>query len=75
MRDLQKWLAAVVVAVACGACAGTGSTSSTAESTDSAEAEKPGAVEKALAKVIPVYREVTIPAGPTLRRPAARAIS
>ena len=67
MRDLQKWLAAVVVAVACGACAGTGSTSSTSESTDSAEAEKPGAVEKALAKVIPVYREVTIPAGTTLR--------
>ncbi len=74
MRD-QKWLAVVVVAVACGACAGTESTSSTAESTDSTEAEKPGAVEKALAKVIPVYREVTIPAGTTLRLDLASSIA
>jgi hypothetical protein len=75
VRDLQKWLAVVVVAVACGACAGTESTSSTAESTDSTEAEKPGAVEKALAKVIPVYHEVTIPAGTTLRLDLASSIA
>lgn len=67
MRELHKWLAVVVVAVVCGACAGTESTSATTESTDSTEAEKPNVAEKALAKVIPVYREVTIPAGTTLR--------
>ena len=75
MRDLQKWLAVVVVAVACGACAGTESASSTAESTDSAEANKPNAAEKALAKVIPVYHEVTIPAGTTLRLDLASSIA
>jgi hypothetical protein len=71
---LQKWLAVVVVAVACGACAGTESASSTAESTDSAAADKPNAAEKALAKVIPVYHEVTIPAGTTLRLDLASSL-
>jgi hypothetical protein len=65
----------VVVAVAVGACAGTESASSTAEAADSTEAGKPSAAEKALAKVIPIYREVTIPAGTTLRLDLASAIA
>jgi hypothetical protein len=65
VKDLHKWLAVIALAVACGACAGTENASSTEESADSAEAADAG--EAARAKAVPVYREVTIPAGTTLR--------
>ena len=74
MRDLHKWLAVVAVVVTCGACAGSENASSTTESTDSTEASKDSALTKAVAKVIPVYREVTIPAGTTLRLDLASSI-
>ncbi len=38
MKDLNKWLAVITIAVACGACAGTDNASSTAESEDQAAA-------------------------------------
>ena len=74
MRDLQKWLAVVVMTVACGGCAGTGSgdASSTAESADSPAAEE---TARAAAKAAPVYREVTIPAGTTLRLDLASSVA
>ena len=76
MRDLQKWLAVVVMTVACGGCAGTGSgdASSTAESADSPAAEET-AKAAAKAKAVPAYREVTIPAGTTLRLDLASSVA
>ena len=75
MRDLHKWLAVIALAVACGGCTGTENASSTAESANSSEASKESALTKAVAKVIPVYREVTIPAGTTLRLDLASSIA
>jgi hypothetical protein len=49
------------------ACSGAEKASTTEESADSPAAAKESALTKAVAKVIPVYREVTIPAGTTLR--------
>lgn len=74
MRDLQKWLAVVVMTVACAGCGGTGSgdASSTAESADSPAAEE---TAKAAAKAVPAYREVTIPAGTTLRLDLASSVA
>ena len=71
MKDLHKWLAMIVVA-ACAACGGGGNASTT-------EADEPAetAVEeaKAPAKAVPVYREVTLPAGTTLRLDLASGIA
>ena len=75
MRDLHKWFAVVALAVACGACTGTENASSTAESADSPEASKDSALTKAVAKVLPVYKDVTIPAGTTLRLDLASSIA
>jgi hypothetical protein len=73
VRDLQKWLAVIVMAVACGGCAGgSGDASSTAESADSPAAEE---TAKAAAKAVPAYREVTIPAGTTLRLDLASSVA
>ena len=64
MKDLHKWLVVIVVAAACAACGGGGN----ASATDAEEpAETAAAAAKAPAKAIPVYREVTLPAGTTLR--------
>ena len=62
---MHKWLGVVALA-ACAACAGTDSASSTTESTE-AEAAGGGEAAKAPARAVPVYREVSIPAGTTLR--------
>lgn len=72
MKDLQKWLLVIVFAVACAACGGTENASST-EADEPAEA----AVEeaKAPARAVPVYREVTVPAGTTLRLDLASSIA
>src|SRR5688500_14024759 len=60
VKDLHKWLAVTVFAVACAACGGTENASSTeAEEPDAAAAEE----AKAPRKAVPVYREVTVPAG------------
>ena len=78
MKDLHKWLAAITLAVACGACSGTDSAATTAESGESTEAAAGGAensaaeakgvdAERAPGRAVPAYREVTIPAGTTLR--------
>lgn len=63
MKDLHKWLAAIVFAVACAACGGGNATSTDADGT----AETAAGEAKAPAKAVPVYREVTVPAGTTLR--------
>lgn len=71
MKDLHRWLAVIVVAVACAAC-GNGNASST-EAEEPAEAAAEEA--KSPAKAVPVYREVTIPAGTTLRLDLASGIA
>ena len=74
MRDVNKWLAALGLAVACGACAGD---SSTAQSEDPAAAAEPADGETAakVASKAPAYREVSLPAGTTLRLDLASSIS
>jgi hypothetical protein len=67
VRNALTWLTGVALAVTCVACTGAEKTSSTEESAGSSEASTDSALTKAVAKVIPVYREVTIPAGTTLR--------
>ena len=72
MKDLHKWLAVIVFAAACAACGGTENASST-EADDSATAA--GEDAKAPGKAVPVYREVTLPAGTTLRLDLASSIA
>ena len=72
MKDLHKWLAVVVFAAACAACGGTENASST-EADESAAAA--GEEAKAPGKAVPVYREVTLPAGTTLRLDLASSIA
>lgn len=63
MKDLHKWLAVIVFTAACAACGG-----GTASSTETEEAAETAAeAAKSPAKAVPVYREVTLPAGTTLR--------
>jgi hypothetical protein len=72
VRDLQKWLALIVVAAVAAACGGTQS----ASSTDVGESgEVTGEAAKAPAKAAPVYREVMLPAGTTLRLDLASSIA
>ena len=75
MKDVNKWLAAVTLAVACGACAGTDNASSTTESDEQAVTADAAESEKAKAPKGPAYREVTVPAGTTLRLDLASSIS
>jgi hypothetical protein len=71
VKDLHKWLAVIVVGVACAACSGAENTAST-EAGESPAASEDGA---ARAKAVPVYREVTVPAGTTLRLDLASSIA
>jgi len=75
VRDVLKWLTVVAFAVSFVACSGADKASSTEESAESPEAAKEGTLTKAVAKVIPVYREVTIPAGTILRLDLASSIA
>ena len=78
MKDAIKWLTVIAFAVTLVACAGSENASSTTESTDSTDASKDStdsALTKAVAKAIPIYREVTIPAGTTLRLDLASSIA
>jgi hypothetical protein len=77
VKDAYKWLAVLTLAVACGACNGTQNGSSGASSDESATAAEDGGTDAAAAgrKAIPVYREVTIPAGTTLRLDLASSIA
>lgn len=70
MKDVNNWLAVIVLAVACGACAGTDNASSTGQSDEEAAAADSAEGGKAAA-----YREVTVPAGTTLRLDLASSIS
>jgi hypothetical protein len=75
VKDALKWLTVLACAVTLVACAGSEKNAATTEeSANSPEAGKDGALTKAVAKVIPVYREVTIPAGTTLRLDLASSI-
>jgi hypothetical protein len=73
VRDALKWLTVVAFAVTLVACNDAEKTSTTEESANSPEASKDSALTKAVAKVIPVYRDVMIPAGTTLRLDLRRA--
>ena len=75
MRDALKWLTVVAFAVTLVACNGAEKASSTEESASSPEASKESGLTKAVAKVIPVYRDVTIPAGTILRLDLASSIA
>lgn len=74
MRDANKWLAAVVVAVSCVACESgktAGDTSASATGEEAAAEAKADAEQRA----IPVYKEVTLPSGTTLRLDLASSIA
>lgn len=75
MKDVLKWLTVVACAATVVACSAVDKASSTEESADAPEAAKESALTKAVAKVIPVYREVTIPAGTTLRLDLSSSIA
>ena len=62
---MRKWLSAAALACVCAACGGS-STSEPATPADDAKAEATAADEKK-APPVPVYKEITIPAGTTLR--------
>ena len=61
---MQKWFCAIVVAAVCAACGGSGSPESAATAAAGDEAKSAAPSEK---PAEPVYREVTVPAGTTLR--------
>ncbi len=62
---MRKWLSAAAVACLCAACGGSGSSESTAPAGETkAETAAP---EETKAPPEPVYKEVTLPAGTTLR--------
>jgi hypothetical protein len=61
---MRKWLSAVALTGLCAACGGSGSTEST--TADGAKPEA-AAAEETKAPPVPVYKEVTLPAGTTLR--------
>lgn len=75
MRDVNKWLAVIALAVACGACAGSDNASSSAETEEQAAAADGATDAKEPAKARAVYREVTLPAGTTLRLDLASSIA
>ena len=62
---MQKWLSAMALACICAACGRSGTSEPAAPASDTkAEATAP---EEKKAPPVPVYKEVTIPAGTTLR--------
>src|SRR5262245_66464018 len=61
---MRKWLSAAALVFLCAACGGSGS--EPAAQAGEAKSES-GAAEEAKAPPVPVYKEVTIPAGTTLR--------
>lgn len=60
---MRKWLSAAALACICAACGGSGST----ESTPAGEPKTETATPEEQKPAEPVYREVTLPAGTTLR--------
>jgi len=75
VRDVNKWLAVVALVVACGACAGSDNASSSAETEEQAAAADGEKDAKEPATARAVYREVTLPAGTTLRLDLASSIA
>jgi hypothetical protein len=67
---MRKWLSAAALAGICAACGGSGSTESSAPGSD-AKAEAPAPE----APPVPVYKEITIPAGTTLRLDLKSAVA
>lgn len=61
---MRKWLSAVALTGVCAACGGSGSTEPPAA--DAAKADA-AAAEETKAPPVPVYKEVTLPAGTALR--------
>ena len=61
---MRKWLSAAALACVCAACGGSGTDSATPAGDTKAE---PAAAEETKAPPEPVYKEVTLPAGTTLR--------
>jgi acetylornithine deacetylase/succinyl-diaminopimelate desuccinylase-like protein len=69
---MRKWLSATVLACVCAACGGSGGTETTPAGDAQTEAAAP---EERKAPPVPVYREVTIPAGTTLRLDLRSAVA
>jgi hypothetical protein len=69
---MRKWLSAVALTGLCAACGGSGSTEP--QAADGAKPEAAAAEEKK-APPEPVYREVTLPAGTTLRLDLRSAVA
>ena len=60
---MRKWLSAAVLACVCAACGGSGTTDSATPGSESTTEAKP----ETKTPEAPVYKEVTIPSGTTLR--------
>ena len=70
---MKKWVGVLAVASLCAACGGAGTVEETAAAPESNE---PGLLSKAAAAVgVPQYREVTLPAGTTLRLELKSAVA
>jgi hypothetical protein len=70
---MLKWLSAVVLAGVCAACGGPGSSESSASG--GAEEAKAEAAAEPKAPPAPVYKEITLPAGTTLRLDLKSAVA
>ena len=68
---MRKWLSAVALTGLCAACGGSGSTEPPAADA----AKKEAAAEETKAPSVPVYKEVTLPAGTALRLDLKSAVA
>jgi hypothetical protein len=75
---VKKWVGVLAVASLCAACGGSASEDAAINDATAAgtESKEPGALSKAAAALgVPQYREVTIPAGTTLRLELKSAVA
>lgn len=72
MKDLTKLLLAVALAIVCGACGGA---NQGMDATADTESDGEAAADERDQKAVPVYREVTIPAGTTMQLDLASSVT
>jgi hypothetical protein len=72
---MRKWLNAAVLACLCAACGGSGSTESAATADEAGVAGGTQAAAAADKALVPVYKEITIPAGTSLRLDLKSAVA
>jgi hypothetical protein len=72
---MRKWLSAVALAGLCAACGGSGTTETAAPASDAAPTPEAPAVEEKKEPPAPEYKEVTLPAGTSLRLDLASSVA